>query len=78
MLRPSKHSHPDSTVLAAATTLLKKLRRHRAVRYDDLKVALDESSRSADFLFMPAMSLLHLLGLVKYRPATDSFEYAGK
>ena len=42
MLRPNKYSHPDETVLAAATTLLKELRRSRAVPYDDLKAKLDK------------------------------------
>lgn len=37
MLRPSKHSHPDQTTLAAATVLLRELRRNRAVKFDDLK-----------------------------------------
>jgi hypothetical protein len=78
MLRPNKHSHPDQTVLAASTILLGELRRKRAVSYADLKATLDKTSRGSDFLFTPAMSLLHLLGLVEYRSAADLFEYAGK
>jgi hypothetical protein len=78
MLRPSKHSHPDQTVVAAATILLKELRRKRAIPYSDLKLVLEKSSRSSDYLFIPAVSILHLLGLVEYRPTTDLFEYAGR
>lgn len=77
MLLPNKHSHPDQTVLAAAATLLKELRRKRVVTYDDLKAALDAHVRSADYLFSPAVSLLYLLDLVEYRPTVDSFEYVG-
>lgn len=77
MLRPNKHSHPDQTVLAAATVLLRELRKKRAVPYDELMTALAKKSRSADFLFLPAVSLLHILGLLDYRAATDSFEYRG-
>ena len=77
MLRPHKHSHPDQTLVAASTTLLKDLRRNRIVSYDALKWTLDKSSRSSDYLFLPAVSLLHLLGLVEYRPTVDSFEYVG-
>ena len=77
MLRPNKHSHPDQTVLAAATALLRELRRYRVVQYDDLKGVLDKKARGADYLFSPALSLLHLLGVVEYRPTVDSFEYTG-
>jgi len=78
MLRPNKHSHPDQTVLAAATVLLRELRRYRAVKYGDLKKTLDDRVRGSDYLFTPALSLLHLLGLVEYRPTVDTFEYMGK
>lgn len=79
MLLPNKHSHPDETVLAAATVLLKDLRRKQAVQYDELKSLLDtKSSETADYLFTPAVSLLFLLGLVHYRGAVDAFEYAGQ
>ena len=78
MLRPNKHSHPDQTVLAAATTILRELRRHRAVEYDDLKAMLDKKIRGADYLFTPALSLLHLLGIVEYRSTVDTFEYTGQ
>ena len=78
LLRPSKHSHPDQTVIAAATVLLRELRRKRVVPFADLKAALETSSKSADFLFTPAVSILHLLGLLEYRPTTDLFEYVGK
>lgn len=78
MLLPNKHSHPDETVLAAATLLLKTLRRKRAVQYDELKVVLNRKSESADYLFTPAISLLFLLDLVRYKKTVDTFEYSGK
>jgi hypothetical protein len=78
MLRPSKHSHPDQTVLAAATAILKELRRYRAVGYDDLKQVLEKRVTGADYLFTPAVSLLYLMGLVEYRSTADTFEYTGQ
>jgi len=78
MLFPSKHSHPDRTVFAAATILLSALRRKRIVQFDDLNHVLTTSTgASAEFLFLPAVSLLHILGLVDYHAAVDSFEYRG-
>jgi hypothetical protein len=78
MLLPNKHSHPDETVLAAATLLLKALRRKRAVQYDELKSVLGRNPDSADYLFTPAISLLYLLDLVDYKETIDTFEYSGK
>ncbi len=78
MLSPSKHDHPDQTVIAAATIILKRLRSKRAVAFDELQTHLEKSTRGAEFLFIPALSLLFLLGLVEYRPTTDIFEYRGK
>lgn len=78
MLLPSKHSHPDRTALAAAAVLLKELRRKRIVGFDDLIHVLSPTTgSSAEVLFLPAVSLLHLLGLVDYHAAVDSFEYRG-
>lgn len=78
MLRPSKHAHPDKTVVAAATVLLRDLSKKRIVAYDALFELLKTNvGTSADVLFLPAVSLLHLLGLVDYRPTVDSFEYVG-
>lgn len=78
MLRPNKHSHPDRTVLAAATVLLRELRKKRVVAFDDLGRSLEPTTgSSASVLFLPAVSLLHLLGLVDYRATTDAFEYRG-
>lgn len=78
MLRPSKHAHPDQTVLAAATVILRELRRNRAVEFDGLKQILDKQTTGSDYLFTPAVNLLFLLGLVEYRPTSDLFEYTGQ
>lgn len=77
MLSPSKHSHPDQTVLAAATALLRKLREDRVVPFDELKDALEPMRTASDYLFTPAVSFLFLAGLVEYRAAADAFEYVG-
>lgn len=78
MLRPNKHSHPDQTVFAVSTVALRELRRKRTVGYDELKSVVEDASASSDFLFLPAVSLLHILGLAEYRAAVDAFEYTGK
>lgn len=78
MLRPSKHSHPDRTVINVALLLLARLRTRRLEPYDALRGYTKRSVSGGDFLFLPALNVLYLLGLVDYHPKTDSFEYLGR
>ncbi len=78
MLRPTKHAHPDKTVIAVATFMLAALRDNRAFRFDDLLALLKDSREGTESLFLPALNLLYLFGLVEYRSKTDSFEYVGR
>lgn len=77
MIQPSKHSHPDKTLIAVAVTLLKQLKSKRSTQYDELREHLIKRYPDALSLFLPALSLLFLLGLVIYRKHNDSFEYTG-
>jgi hypothetical protein len=78
MIRPSKHAHPDKTLIAVATVLLKRLRQRRTQGFDDLRRHLASTSEGVDTLYLPALDLLFLLGLVEYHPKTDAFEYLGR
>lgn len=79
MLRPYKHAHPDKTVVALASMLLRKLREQRLLDYDSLSAhASKRLGLDAEALFLPALSFLYLLGLVEYHPTTDSIEYVGQ
>ena len=77
MLRPSKHSHPDRTVINVSMLLLTRLKARRIEEYDALKKLVTKNVSGGDVLFLPAVNLLYLLGLVEYRPKTDAFEYLG-
>ncbi|ESQ17178.1 MAG TPA: hypothetical protein DDY14_12965 [Chromatiaceae bacterium] len=78
MLSPSKHAHPDKTVVAVATILLERLRQRRTQGFDDLRRHLASTGNGGDTLYLPALDLLFLLGLVEYHPKTDAFEYLGR
>lgn len=78
MIRPSKHSHPDKTVVSSSTVLLKRLRKRRSASFDELREFHSTKDVDVDSLFLPAMSLLFLLGLVEYRRQNDTFEYVGQ
>jgi hypothetical protein len=77
MLRPTKHSHPDRTVVYVALRLLARLRTHRLDDYDGLRKYAKAAVTGGDVLFLPALNFLYLLGLVDYRPKTDAVEYVG-
>ena len=78
MIRPSKHSHPDKTVIYASFLMLKELRKKRVVGYSDLFQLVKSKVTSGEFLFMPALNFLFLLGLIEYKAKTDSIEYIEK
>lgn len=77
MIRPNKHAHPDKTLVAAAYKLLRRLKTRRIESYDGLRKYLTVKDKDIDSLFLPALSLLYVLGLVEYRKKNDSFEYTG-
>ena len=57
--------------------MLKQLRKYRVVQYDALRNFLRSEIEGADVLFIPALDVLFLLGLVEYRRKSDCFEYVG-
>ena len=77
MLRPTKHSHPDRTIVNVALVLLTRLKSRRLAEFDHLRAFARKQVLGGEVLFLPAVNLLYLFGLIEYRPKTDSFEYVG-
>jgi len=77
MLRPTKHSHPDRTVINLSLLLLARLKTRRIDDYDALIKYAKKSIVGGDVLFLPALNFLYLMGLIEYRPKTDAVEYVG-
>jgi len=77
MLRPTKHSHPDRTVINVSLLLLQRLKARRVDEYDTLRKYVKKAVVGGDILFLPALNFLYLLGLIDYRPKTDAVEYVG-
>jgi hypothetical protein len=77
MLRPTKHSHPDRTVINLSVVLLARLRNRRLDDYYGLQKYAKKTVSGGDVLFLPALNFLYLMGLIEYRPKTDSVEYLG-
>jgi hypothetical protein len=77
MLRPSKHSHPDRTVIYVALLLLGRLKKRRLDNYDDLRSFAKKAITGGDVLYLPALNFLFLMGLIEYHSKTDAVEYLG-
>jgi hypothetical protein len=78
MLRPTKHSHPDRTLIGVAYVLLAFLKKRRIAEFSQLKELAKGASKGSDTLLLPAVNLLFLIGVLEYRAKIDSFEYVGK
>ena len=78
MLRPTKHSHPDRTVINLSLVLLARLKARRLDDYDILRKYAKKTVPGGDVLFLPALNFLYLMGLIDYRPKTDAVEYVGQ
>lgn len=77
MLRPTKHSHPDRTIINVSLLLLSRLKMCRVDEYDILRKFAKKNVSGGDVLFLPALNFLYLMGLVEYHPKTDAVEYVG-
>lgn len=77
MLRPTKHSHPDRTVISVSLMLLARLKSRRIEEYSSLRKYSKKCVPTGDALFLPSLNFLYLLGLIDYWPKTDSIEYVG-
>lgn len=77
MLRPTKHSHPDRTVINVSLLLVARLKARRVDEYDVLRKFAKKNVMGGDVLFLPALNFLYLLGVIEYRPKTDAVEYVG-
>ena len=76
MITPEKHLNLDACVLRSGAVILSTLRKNRIVALPKLREDLEKAvGVDAEFLFMPAVNFLFLLGRIEYHPSTDSFEY---
>ena len=77
MLRPSKHAHPDQTIINLSCRILEKLKKKRQMKFDELKDDAKKIVKGGDVLFLPTINFLFVLGVIEYRSKVDSFEYTG-
>jgi hypothetical protein len=67
----------DRTLINVSLLLLARLETRRVDKYNILRTYAKTAVAGGDVLFLPALSLLNLIGLIDYRPETDVVEYVG-
>ena len=77
MLRPTKHSHPDQTVISLSYHLLLILRKQRIMGFEKLRDFAKDKIIGGEVLFMPSLNFLYTLGVIEYHKYNDSIEYLG-
>jgi hypothetical protein len=76
MITPQKHMNLDVSVLRVAALALREVKRRRVMEFSSLRSKIVRSVGSdADLVFLPALSLLYLLGRLEYHGKNDSLEY---
>lgn len=78
MIRPSKHNDPDKTLVYASFLMLKRLQKSKIVSYEELLGFIKKEITSGEYLFLPALNFLFLLGLINYQAKNDMIEYIEK
>lgn len=77
MLRPTKHTDLDHSLVAVAALVLKRLQLKKVEDFSILRGLVRKNSFQDDVLIVPALCFLFSLGLIEYRPKADIFEYRG-
>lgn len=75
MLKPHKYLDLDNSVLLISSEMLKVLTEYNCIEYEDLfRIIKEKFEESGDFLFLPALNFLYLLGVVEYSSELDMLE----
>jgi hypothetical protein len=64
-------------IITVSLLLLERLETRGMDKYNILRTYAKKAAAGGDLLFLPALNLLNLIGLIDYRPETDVVEYVG-
>lgn len=75
MIKPTKFLNLDTCLLSIVKDILEILLQNKSISYnqlyDSLKIKYDEDF---EYLFLPSLDFLFLLGKLNYVPSSDSLE----
>lgn len=76
MLKPTKYTNIDVSLIAISCELLKLFNENRIITYPELlsKIISKKGIESKN-IFLPALSFLFILGKIEYHQKSDVIEY---
>lgn len=76
MLTPTKLLDLDTSVLRVVSIMVKALNPRGVMEFEQLRGLVKRRvGADGDLSFMPALSLLYVLGRIEYHPQTDTIEF---
>lgn len=76
MIKPDRHTNPDTSVLNISAFILGRLNSFYDISYDKLMAeVIGNVGEGAKENYPYALNFLYLLGKIQYIKATDSFRY---
>lgn len=75
LIRLNKHCTVRQNVIYVAYVILKLVRKRRLITYSEVRKTVDKEVDGGSFLILDALCVLYLLGLIKYYPDRDIFEF---
>ncbi len=72
---PTKHTNPDQTAIYTSAIIIKFLKKNRICKFNEIKDLVEKSINGGEFLLIPSLSLLFVLGKIRYHIKTDSIEF---
>lgn len=76
MLRPTKYTNVNVSVLAISCELLKIFKKNKTATYSEvLNAVINKKGVEAKTIFLPALNFLFLIGKIEYYERTDIIKY---
>jgi len=76
MIKPDRHTNPDTSVINISAFILKQLNSFYDIKYDELmKKVIESLGEETKENYPYALNFLYLLGKIEYLEQTDSFKY---
>jgi hypothetical protein len=76
MIKPDRHTNPDTSVVNIGAFILKQINSFYDISYNDLmKKVIENIGEDAKENYPYALNFLYLLGKIEYLEQTDSFKY---
>ena len=76
MIKPTKYTDVDTSVLFIACDVLKILKVRKIISYSDLQnLVLSARGENVKRIFLPTLSFLYLLGKLEYHKDEDVIEF---